>query len=448
MSQQNVWVEGTTCRSCEIAIEHCWQDLPGVKSVKVNSATGQARLNLNGKDLPLEQLQAALKDTHYKVAANRGDSPDKRLSVKQLVIVFGLVLLMGYILSSIGILKNQITISQSLGFGGAFLVGLVAASSSCVAVVGGVLLSTVSKFTARYQNATPFTKARPVLLFVLGRVFGYGLLGGMLGVVGSVLAPSPTITAMLTLVAAGYMIIMGLDMLHLAPRFLLRLVPRLPKVLGKRVLAEQNKEHGAAPFLLGAATFFLPCGFTQALQIYALTTHNFWLSAQILFAFALGTAPALTALGLAAGSLKEKFGRWFFNFSGAVVIVLGLWSIQNALAIVGYPVFEAGQTQNAPTEAEYSSAANVNSEQVVKMTADYTGYHPNRFTVKAGVPVRWEINGAKAGGCAAVLVSRQLNLQKFLAVGLNTVRFVPKAAGEIAFSCSMGMYRGSFNVVD
>ncbi|NCP77121.1 sulfite exporter TauE/SafE family protein [bacterium] len=41
----------------------------------------------------------------------------------------------------------------------------------------------------------------------------------------------------------------------------------------------------------GALTFFLPCGFTLAMQAYAITTGSFITGALTMMAFALGTAP-------------------------------------------------------------------------------------------------------------------------------------------------------------
>ena len=74
-------------------------------------------------------------------------------------------------------------------------------------------------------------------------------------------------------------------------------------------------------------------------------------------------------------------------------------------------------------------------------------YKPDHFTLKAGIPVRWEVDGTNAGGCTGVLTSRALGVQKFLEPGINTIKFTPKEPGEIRFACSMGMVRGSFTVI-
>jgi len=42
----------------------------------------------------------------------------------------------------------------------------------------------------------------------------------------------------------------------------------------------------------------------------------------------------------------------------------------------------------------------------------------------------------------------QYNIRQNLKAGENTIEFTPTETGRINFSCSMGMYTGSFNVVD
>jgi len=58
------------------------------------------------------------------------------------------------------------------------------------------------------------------------------------------------------IVAALYMFVMGLDLLHLAPRWLKALMPKMPKALGHRLLDAEGKQHPLLPFGMGALTFF------------------------------------------------------------------------------------------------------------------------------------------------------------------------------------------------
>lgn len=456
--QLEVCVDGMTCRSCELTIERAWKKMPGVKQVNVHLATGAARLCLEGGCvLDCHALQTALSDQKYHVRLPHEKKvvsivERERPSFWQLVGLFTLVLLLGSILSRFGLLKPNFSVGSAMSFGAVFVVGLVAASSSCIAVTGGLLLSVSAKFNERYGSKTGLARLRPVLLFIAGRVAGYAVLGGLLGVLGGILTPSPFVTAVITIIAALYMLIMGLEMLHIAPYWLKRFLPRLPKALSHRIVDAESKEHPLMPSLLGAATFFLPCGFTQALQLYALTTGSFWAASTILFAFALGTAPVLFALGYASSSLKGRAGQWFFRFSGALVVVLGLWNIQNGFAIAGYPLSLDGFFSSPVAVSSASSAPSgpfEAKEQVLKMAVDYRGYTPNRLRVKAGSRVRWEVMGSSEGlGCASLLQSPSLGIRKLLSSGLNVISFTaPTKPGVYSFSCSMGMYRGQLEVI-
>lgn len=456
-----VCIEGMTCRSCEITIERKWRKISGVKKVEVNAASGIARIIQEGPPPTIAQLQSALGMEKYRVRpAHDADTADitggrRRISFLRLAGLFALVLLLGSLFSKLGLLRPTVSIGSGASFGAIFLLGLVAASSSCIAVAGGLLLSSAAKFNARYGGETMIRRMRPVILFVGGRLLSYAVLGGLIGLVGKALTPSPLVTGTVTILAALYMLIMGLDMLGIAPRALKRIMPRMPKALAHRVLDAERREHPMAPLLLGGATFFLPCGFTQALQLYALTTGNALLSAGLLFAFALGTAPALLALGFASGSLKGKAGKLFFQFSGALVVALGLWNIQNGFAIAGHPLsfprlFSESTALAGEPRAIAAADPNVTfdgREQTVRMAIEYSGYSPSRFTIRAGIPTRWVIDAKDGGGCLTVLQAPKLGIRKFLNPGLNTIEFTAPNPGVVPFSCSMGMFRGQIEVV-
>ena len=458
-STVTVCIDGMTCRSCELTVERKWKKLAGVKKVSVNAARGYAELLVEGQHPSLSELQTTLNDNKYRVHQNFKNPAKtekqliagKRPSLLRLVGLFALVLLLGRILSGLGLLNTNFSIGSATSFGAIFLIGLVAASSSCIAVTGGLLLSSAAKFNERYASTMPLARMRPVFLFVAGRIASYTFLGGLLGVVGVALSPSPLLTATIAIVAALYMLIMGLDMLHIAPNWIKSIMPRIPKSLSHRILDAEGNEHPIAPFGLGAATFFLPCGFTQALQLYALTTGSFATGAFTMLAFALGTAPALLGLGWASSSLKGKLGKFFFQFSGALVIVLGLWNIQNGLTVLGYPISFPSLDFGIPTLASSGSANEPivmeGNSQVIKMDVSYGGYEPSHLTVRAGTPVKWVVNGDNAVGCTSVLVSRQLGIQQLLHPGKNIIAFTPQTPGEVQFSCSMGMVRGSMTVL-
>ncbi len=369
--------------------------------------------------------------------------PSSRPTPIQLVGLFAVIIGLGYLLTKLGVLQPNVVIGGGISFGAVFLMGLVAASSSCIAVSGGLMLSTI----------TTFSRARPVVLFVVGRLVSYTVLGGLIGLLGSALIPSPAILGIITIAAALYMMVMGLGMLQISPLWLRRMTPTVPKALTNKILGAEGQGGALKPFVLGAATFFLPCGFTQALQIYALTTGSFMTSALLLFGFALGTAPALLALGWASTSLKGKTGQWFYRLAGTLVIVLGVWNINNGLTIagVGLPKFHLASAVGA---GSLDSAIDPNvvidgQTQVIKMSIQ--GFEPyylptDEFTVKADQPVRLEIYG-QGNGCRAIFQIPKFGVRLALTDSVNVIEFTP-TAGDAVFSCSMGMYRGTIHVIN
>jgi sulfite exporter TauE/SafE len=196
-----------------------------------------------------------------------------------------------FALGQFDLLPKQYSLSTTMSYGLVFVIGLVASVSSCIAVTGGLLVAVAAKYNETTVNLTPMRRMKPLIYFNAGRVLSYTLLGGAIGALGSTLTLSPEVTGALTIIASAVMILLGLQMLKLLPA-LTRFLPTMPKAVGHYIhdLAERDANGGA--FVLGAATFFLPCGFTQALQLYVLAKASFTVGALTMLAFSLGTLPA------------------------------------------------------------------------------------------------------------------------------------------------------------
>ncbi len=123
--------------------------------------------------------------------------------------------------------------------------------------------------------------------------------------------------------------------------------------------------------------------------------------------------------------------------------------MSNQATVLGFTGFNSNQSQTALTSQDGLPAI-VNGEQVIAMTASGSGDSPNYFKVRAGVPVKWEITGGNSLGCNGAIVSAQLfDGQINLTPGQVAVKeFTPQAAGTFGFSCTMGMIRGTIEVVN
>jgi plastocyanin domain-containing protein len=164
-----------------------------------------------------------------------------------------------------------------------------------------------------------------------------------------------------------------------------------------------------------------------------------------MFTFALGTLPSLLGLSAISSATKGSASRLFLRFSGTLVFVLALFNLNSGFALTGINLSSFAQS---PTPVAGSTAPTVTGGvQEIAMKVTRSGYEPSNLTIKAGVPVRWHVDGAGAIGCTSQLVVPDLNITKSLSRGDNIIEFTAPNRGQLAFSCSMGMVRGSFTVL-
>ena len=433
-------VAGTKCASCEILLEREIRKLPGVISARVSHAKKSVSVQLlNAAELSIEQLQQ-IGGENYRFSPCEAAAEERRRGGygRRLAGVLALVFGAYWLASRFGLLTFAPDLSGGRGLGAVLVIGLVAAFSSCTAVLSGLLIA-ISTQAAKDQSVGTWTRLRPHLLFNVGRLSGFALFGAGIGYVGSIFTLSPAMNGLFIVVVALVMLGLGLNLLELWPGHSLI---RLPKSLVHKIHDLKQARSPWAPFILGALTFFLPCGFTQGVQLLAIATGSPTQAAAYMFVFALGTLPALLGFGAASSFFKGRALGVLTKTAGVAVIVLALANFQNGFALLGYAV---------PAQAEKLVAidvAAVGDEQVIQMevTRDFT-YAPEVLTVVQGVPVRWEIYGSERMGCADTLVSRGLRISTRLKPGLNEVTFTPQKVGEFVFSCSMGMIRGTMRVV-
>jgi sulfite exporter TauE/SafE len=153
-----------------------------------------------------------------------------------------------------------------------------------------------------------------------------------MGLIGSAFTLSQTATMTLSILIGLVMLILGINLLEVFP-WAKRLQLHMPSFLSKRAYAAKNIEHAFAPFIIGAITFFLPCGFTQSMQLYSLGTGSVIKGALTMGAFALGTLPVLALISFTSVSFaKSPKAGVFFKIAGILVIAFALLNIVNGLA--------------------------------------------------------------------------------------------------------------------
>lgn len=320
-------VKGTHCASCKILIEDVLKDQDFIKSVHVDLQKETIEIKTNS-DQNAEELANILTDkvklNGYTLSVEKKTQEKENDDVIWKAIPIGLVfLILFFILQKSGILNfgidGQTTPTTS------FIIGLIASVSSCLAIVGGLVLSLSAKIS---QDNVSDTKT--FLLFHLSRLASFALLGGVLGLIGNAIGINFTFTAILGILASIVMLLLGLNLVGVFAKNKVALPSGIFNFFRKI-------EHKTlTPLIVGFGTFFLPCGFTQAMQVVALSSGSFMSGFLIMFAFVLGTLPMLLLLSFGSASFAHgKHAPLFFKSAGVMVIGLGLFALLAGLAGLG-----------------------------------------------------------------------------------------------------------------
>lgn len=330
-------VHGMHCNACVLMIESELGDLLNITHVKssLKDHTVDVEGDFGNKtpEQIAEDLTVPLKPHGYTVSVEKSKHivnwSDFKIAVP---IALGFAVLF-VVLQKMGIVN--LVSAGNVTYGTAFVIGVIASLSTCMAVVGGLVLSMSATF------AKEGDKVKPQLMFHVGRITSFFILGGFIGVVGSAFTLNTSTTFILSLIIGIIMLILGINLLdtfHWAKK----LQPSMPKFIAKHAHGVSKFNHTLTPLLVGIATFFLPCGFTQSMQLYTLTTGSFLQGGLTMFAFALGTFPVLALISFSSFSIqKSSKAGIFFKTAGLIVIMFAIFNLINSLVVIGIlpPVF-------------------------------------------------------------------------------------------------------------
>ncbi len=320
----------------------------------------------------------------------------------------------------------------------AFLTGLTTGGISCIAVQGGLLATTINEDN-RYSH---------VGIFLIAKLIAYTILGLLLGTIGSALIITSNLQAWMQIFIGIFMIITAARLLNIHPIFRYFVI-QPPRFIYKFIKNEAKSKSTFTPAILGVMTVLIPCGVTQAMMVLAVGTRSGILGAGILFAFVLGTSPVFFTIGVAASSLMKKKG--FIYFASFVIIILGVLSINSGQILRGSPQtlqnYWIALTQNSNTGGEIAKINN-SGQQEITIIATSNGYSSKTTTLKAGVPVKLTMVSRNVQSCARSFLIPSIHVSKILPQdGITEIEFTPDRAGILSYTCGMGMYTGSFNVI-
>lgn len=427
IKRDKIKVYEMTCTSCENRVEEAIKQLEGVMYAKASYSGQYAEVEYNDELCSLSRIKAAIRNSGY---STQSFNDYKFMGI---LIVVAAVVLLGLKTSGFDMEEKLTNASYAV----LFFVGVLT-SIHCVGMCGGIMLSQ----SLSTESRNKFEAIQPALLYNLGRVVSYTILGGIIGALGSVFSLSIIGKAAMQIFAGVFMIMMGFNMAGFSTFRKFQI--KLPQ------FACKTKNKSGSPFIVGLLNGLMPCGPLQTMQLFALGSGSAVKGALAMFVFSIGTVPLMLTFGALSGLLSKGYTKKILKLSGVLIIALGLIMGNRGLALAGIninPMTALANDLSASSNANVAKATLQDGIQIINMTADNNGYTPNAFYVQKGIPVRWIIDGKEMNTCNNAIVARELNLEWKIKKGENIKEFTP-GDKDINFSCWMGMIRGVIKVVD
>lgn len=216
---------------------------------------------------------------------------------------------------------------ENISFLSIITIAILGSFGHCVGMCGGIVIAYSST-----KVQTGWSKAKQTfshILYSLGRVLTYTLLGALFGLFGSVVTFNKLTNGLLLLITGVLMVLVGLSLLGKL-KFLTTIEHSVSKqawyqTTFKRLISSNTL---LSFFLLGMLNGLLPCGFVYFFAITAASTGSALYGALVMFIFGLSTIPALFSLGYFVGLFKQSdFRNLMIKIASILVLGYGVYII-------------------------------------------------------------------------------------------------------------------------
>lgn len=228
---------------------------------------------------------------------------------------------------------HQHHLSDEFSFFLLLTTGLLTGLSHCIGMCGPL----VGAFALR-RRAERQELSTPLLLFQIGRISTYVLLGLVLGWLGSLVEGGISLQgwqAGLSVILGGVMVLLGLSLMGFLPALRWPAALALVHTVSGWLKYWLASPHPAAPFALGVVNGLLPCGAVYAMGVLAATSGSPLKGASIMLIFGLGTLPAMLGIGFSAVWLSLRWRTGFYRVAALLVVIVGLQLALRGLAAGG-----------------------------------------------------------------------------------------------------------------
>lgn len=423
MKKIYVKIDGIHCVNCENTIKYALMSSRDIKRVSFDGFIAVITCENKVRE---ETLINVINDLGYFTKKEYiSDDINKlkdNISIKEFVIILVTILIINLVIYKIfnyNIFNMIPTIDSNVTYGMLFMTGLLT-SIHCISMCGSINL------IASINNENKFTIKRPVL-YNLGRIISYIIIGAIVGFIGKVISLNNIINGLIIIIASIIMLLMSLTMLN---------------VIKIRFNFIKYKFNNRNPFIIGLFNGLMPCGPLQAMEVYALSTGSVLKGMLSMFLFGLGTVPLMLFTGSIFSSMKGKTKILINKIASVLILLLSIVMLNRGLLSLDIDIFKNNNYDN------YLKTTIKNNYQIIEFDLDYDNYKD--IIVQKDIPVKMIINVSKdkLTGCNNEIIINEFNIKEKLEVGTNIIEFIPRKEEVIVYTCWMDMIKNNIKVID
>lgn len=202
----------------------------------------------------------------------------------------------------------------------AFFIGFFG-SVHCIGMCGPLIFSVPTFKTTRFFMITD------KVVYQLGRIVTYTLLGVLLGFVGQQVWIAKVQQMVSIVTGVGILLAGGMRLFHFSPEV------SLPLFTSINTLIRYAYQHKANHLIMGILNGFLPCGLVYLALATALNQGGVYQSATYMFWFGLGTTPLVLLAAVGLSFFRPFYTLIYAKLIPILMILLGAWFLLRGLEL-------------------------------------------------------------------------------------------------------------------
>lgn len=425
MKKIYVKIEGIHCDHCKVTIRNALLAKKTIKNVTfqkhIACISYEGMIDLNEIIQTVNSLDYFTKEAY--ISENSKAFKDG-IALDDFMMILGTLFVAAALLRHFfgyNIFNVIPSIDSSITYGMLMMTGMLT-SIHCIGMCGAINLTAASDVSQKRNLKRP-------VLYNAGRVLSYTLIGGAVGLLGSVISIDERVSGIILLAASVVMCLMALNMLGI-------LDFRMPQFGFVRIKSRN-------PFVIGLLNGLMPCGPLQAMQLYALSTGSAAGGALAMFLFGIGTVPLMLFMGVIVNLMKGRQRILVNQVASVLILVLAVSMFGRGLLSLNIDV-----TPEQEDIGSYVASTLTEDYQTVDIDLSYGGYED--IIVQKDIPVRMNIHAEEKylTGCNNEVVLREFGIRQKLEAGENIIEFTPTETGTFTYTCWMNMLRNSMKVID